>query len=47
MDGHEQAFARFQGCIYDSQKPVVLRWEALGGYTANLQSTLSGIRRSL
>lgn len=31
MDGHEQAFARFQGCahgcIYDSQKPVVLRWE--------------------
>ena len=31
MDGHEQAFARFRGCahacIYDSQKPVVLRWE--------------------
>ena len=27
----EQAFARFEGCahrcIYDSQKPVVLRWE--------------------
>jgi transposase len=31
MDGHEQAFGRFQGCAhrctYDSQKPVVLRWE--------------------
>jgi transposase len=31
MDGHEQAFVRFAGCaqrcIYDSQKPVVLRWE--------------------
>jgi transposase len=31
MDGHEQAFDRFKGCahrcIYDSQKPVVLRWE--------------------
>ena len=31
MDGHEQAFGRFRGCahrcIYDSQKPVVLRWE--------------------
>ena len=31
MDGHEQAFARFGGCAhrctYDSQKPVVLRWE--------------------
>ena len=31
MDGHIQAFARFQGCAesckYDSQKPVVLRWE--------------------
>jgi transposase len=31
MDGHEHAFARFQGCArvctYDSQKPVVLRWE--------------------
>jgi len=31
MDGHEQAFARFAGCAheckYDSQKPVVLRWE--------------------
>lgn len=31
MDGHELAFARFQGCAqrctYDSQKPVVLRWE--------------------
>lgn len=31
MDGHERAFARFQGhagaCKYDSQKPVVLRWE--------------------
>ncbi|HEV7461178.1 MAG TPA: IS21 family transposase [Solirubrobacteraceae bacterium] len=31
MDGHERAFDRFQGCahrcIYDSQKPVVSRWE--------------------
>lgn len=31
MDGHVQAFERFQGvarqCKYDSQKPVVLRWE--------------------
>lgn len=31
MDGHTQAFDRFGGCaqrcIYDSQKPVVLRWE--------------------
>lgn len=31
MDGHVQAFARFAGaaqqCKYDSQKPVVLRWE--------------------
>jgi transposase len=31
MDGHVHAFARFQGaarqCKYDSQKPVVLRWE--------------------
>lgn len=31
MDGHEGAFARFDGaarrCTYDSQKPVVLRWE--------------------
>jgi transposase len=31
MDGHERAFARFSGyagaCKYDSQKPVVLRWE--------------------
>lgn len=31
MDGHVQAFARFNGCAesckYDSQKPVVLRWE--------------------
>jgi transposase len=31
MDGHEQAFARFEGCAhvctYDSQKSVVLRWE--------------------
>lgn len=31
MDGHAQAFARFEGCArqckYDSQKPVVLRWE--------------------
>jgi hypothetical protein len=31
MDGHVHAFARFQGaahrCRYDSQKPVVLRWE--------------------
>jgi hypothetical protein len=31
MDGHEHAFARFHGCAhrctYDSQKPVVLRWE--------------------
>jgi transposase len=31
MDGHEQAFERFDGCAarckYDSQKPVVLRWE--------------------
>jgi transposase len=31
MDGHELAFARFEGCAaeckYDSQKPVVLRWE--------------------
>src|SRR5262249_27117751 len=31
MDGHEQAFERFRGCActctYDSQKPVVLRWE--------------------
>lgn len=31
MDGHLQAFARFGGtalrCTYDSQKPVVLRWE--------------------
>jgi transposase len=31
MDGHERAFARFNGCAagckYDSQKAVVLRWE--------------------
>jgi transposase len=31
LDGHEQAFSRFKGsprkCKYDSQKPVVLRWE--------------------
>ena len=31
MDGHEHAFARMGGCAaqckYDSQKPVVLRWE--------------------
>lgn len=31
MDEHEHAFERFQGaarrCTYDSQKPVVLRWE--------------------
>ncbi len=31
MDGHEQAFTRFEGCArvctYDSQKNVVLRWE--------------------
>lgn len=31
MDGHDRAFARFDGCAheckYDSQKPVVLRWE--------------------
>jgi transposase len=31
MDGHERAFTRFGGCAqqckYDSQKPVVLRWE--------------------
>jgi len=31
MDGHRDAFARFDGaarrCTYDSQKPVVLRWE--------------------
>lgn len=31
MDGHALAFARFSGCAgqckYDSQKPVVLRWE--------------------
>lgn len=31
MDGHVQAFQRFEGCAevckYDSQKPVVLRWE--------------------
>ena len=31
MDGHVHAFARFGGCArqtkYDSQKPVVLRWE--------------------
>ena len=31
MDGHDRAFARFGGCAreckYDSQKPVVLRWE--------------------
>jgi transposase len=31
MDGHVQAFDRFEGCAsqckYDSQKPVVLRWE--------------------
>lgn len=31
MDGHEKAFGRFDGCArkckYDSQKPVVLRWE--------------------
>ncbi len=31
MDGHDGAFARFGGsahrCKYDSQKPVVLRWE--------------------
>jgi transposase len=31
MDGHVQAFARFDGaarrCKYDNQKPVVLRWE--------------------
>ena len=31
MDGHVEAFERFEGlaerCKYDSQKPVVLRWE--------------------
>jgi transposase len=31
MEGHQGAFARFEGCAesckYDSQKPVVLRWE--------------------
>jgi transposase len=31
MDGHEHAFTRFDGfaheCKYDSQRPVVLRWE--------------------
>ena len=31
MDGHARAFDRFRGCAtrckYDSQKPVVLRWE--------------------
>lgn len=31
MQGHEEAFGRFEGCAhgckYDSQKPVVLRWE--------------------
>lgn len=31
MDGHDRAFSRFEGCAleckYDSQKPVVLRWE--------------------
>lgn len=31
MDGHERAFTRFGACAaqckYDSQKPVVLRWE--------------------
>jgi len=31
MDGHVQTFRRFEGCAhackYDSQKPVVLRWE--------------------
>ena len=31
MDGHDRAFARLGGCAqqckYDSQKPVVLRWE--------------------
>lgn len=31
MDGHVRTFDRFKGCaktcIYDSQKPVVLRWE--------------------
>jgi len=31
MDGHARAFERFKGCAarckYDSQKPVVLRWE--------------------
>jgi transposase len=31
MDGHDRAFARLDGCTreckYDSQKPVVLRWE--------------------
>jgi transposase len=31
MDGHDRAFARMGGCAretkYDSQKPVVLRWE--------------------
>ncbi len=31
MDGHDRAFARFGACAheckYDSQKPVVLRWE--------------------
>lgn len=31
MDGHTAAFERFEGvaqrCTYDSQKPVVLRWE--------------------
>jgi len=31
MDGHNRAFVRFRGCSrfckYDSQKPVVLRWE--------------------
>lgn len=31
MDGHERAFERLDGCAetckYDSQKPVVLRWE--------------------
>jgi transposase len=31
MDGHKLAFERFEGCAeqckYDSQKPIVLRWE--------------------
>jgi len=48
MDGHVQAFARFDGCAesckYDSQKPVVLR---LGRQPAHLQPALPCIRCAL